>query len=46
LIVTLQHPLMQAARGSRPAMTVSGQPHLPPKMLSQTVVKKSSSRMQ
>jgi transcriptional regulator with XRE-family HTH domain len=47
VIVTLQHPLVNTVRSSRPAMMAGGQPpHLPPKMLPQAMVKKSSSPMQ
>jgi transcriptional regulator with XRE-family HTH domain len=48
VIVTLQHPLVQTARGSRPVVVAGGGQagHLPPGLLPSAAVKKSSSQMQ
>jgi transcriptional regulator with XRE-family HTH domain len=48
VIVTLQHPLVQTMRGSRPMVVPGGgqATHLPSTLLPSAAVKKSSSRMQ
>jgi transcriptional regulator with XRE-family HTH domain len=47
VIVTLQHPLMQAVRGVKPMGTANGRPpHVQAALLPEAAAKKSSSRMQ
>jgi transcriptional regulator with XRE-family HTH domain len=48
VIVTLQHPLVQTTRGSRPVVVTAGSqaPHVPTTILPSAAIKKSSSRMQ